>query len=191
MKLWPRGRTGHGPATLKDVMNYFRSYDQRTFQVVACQGREPSEADVAAFERDCGFRLPAEFREFTMSPLGGLYMEVREELWPRPTAHSVGPFWSFLYAVKVFGIAEGIPDWLDIRAQYAALQEEGVSGLVPFLQRECDANRYCFDARGRIVHWDHEEPEERAVAPSSFPELLMTEIRGLEERARKKIAGED
>jgi hypothetical protein len=192
MTFWRRllGWRDESPA-LKEVMSYFRGYDQRTFHVVACQGREPSEADVAAFERDCGFRLPEDFRKFTMSPLGGLYMEVKEELWPRPVAYSVGPFWSFLYGVKVFGIADGIPDWLDIRVQFAALREEGSPGLVPFLQRQGDADRYCFDARGRIVRWDHEQPDEREVVASSFPELLMAEIRDLEDRARRKIAGED
>lgn len=176
---------------LEDVLAYFRSYDHDTFHVVACQGNEPSEADVAAFERDCGFSLPAEFRQFTMSPLGGLYMEVREELWPRPSQYAVGPFWSFLYAVKVFGISVGIPDWLNLRAQFAAMRAEGFTDLVPFLQRECDANRYCFNPQGQIVQWDHEEPEELAVVSSSFSDLLMKEVRDLEDRARKKAAGAD
>jgi hypothetical protein len=96
---------------LSDIFDYFGHYDKRSFYVVACQGNEPSEADVAAFEANVGFRLPDEFRELTMSPLGGLYMEVREELWPRPKLYDVGPFGSFLYALKVFGIAEGIPEW--------------------------------------------------------------------------------
>jgi hypothetical protein len=119
---------------IDDIFNYFRHYNKRSFNVVACQGNEPSETDVAAFEADVGFRLPDEFREFTMSPLGGLYMEVREELWPRPKLHAVGPFWSFLFGLKVFGIAEDIPDWLDIRAQYKEFKANGFADLVPFLQ---------------------------------------------------------
>src|SRR3954452_1044479 len=107
-----------GVMPLADVFNYFRSYDKRSFEAVACRGSEPFEADVAAFEAEVGFRLPDEFREFTMSGLGGLYMEVREEFWPRAKQYDVGPFWSFLYGIKVFGIADGIPDWLDIRVQY-------------------------------------------------------------------------
>ena len=86
---------------LDHVFNYFRGYDKRTYQVVACLGNEPNEADVAAFEAEVGFRLPDEFREFTMSGLGGLYMEVREQFWPRPKLYDVGPFWSFLFGLKV------------------------------------------------------------------------------------------
>ena len=174
---------------LDEVFNYFRRYDKRTLQVVACKGNEPSEADVAAFEADVGFRLPEEFREFTMSGLGGLYMEVREEFWPRPKLLEVGPFWSFLYGLKVFGIAHGIPEWLDIRVQYREFKAEGFPDLVPFLQLVGDADKCCFDAGGRIVRWSHDEPESREIEDMSFGDLLMHEIRQLEERRDRKIRG--
>ena len=114
---------------LKDVYDYFRNWDRESFEVVACQGNEPTEADIAAFEAVIGFRLPEEFREFTMSPLGGLYMAVREELWPRPKPYQVGPAWSFAYGLKVFGIAADIPDWLDIREEYRELVSGGLPGV--------------------------------------------------------------
>jgi hypothetical protein len=176
---------------LESVYDYFRAWDRESFEVFACQGNEPSEADVASFEEAVGFRLPEEFREFTMSPLGGLYMAVREELWPRPEAYQVGPAWSFAYGLKVFGIADGIPDWLDIREQYRELSAEGYPELVPFLQIECDADRYCFDRAGRIVKWDHEQPAELEPMSSGFSELLLAEIRELEHRRDRKVRGED
>ena len=43
-------------------------------------------ADVISFEEQIGFRLPLEFREFAIHPLGGLYMAMKEELWPRARA---------------------------------------------------------------------------------------------------------
>ena len=58
----------------------FHNYDKQTYQVVACMGNEPSKQDIKDFENQYGITLPADFREFTMSPLGGLYMEVREEI---------------------------------------------------------------------------------------------------------------
>ena len=75
---------------LKEVYDYFRHYDKETYQVVACMGNEPSEEDVQDFENQYGIRLPEDFREFTMSALGDLFMEVREELWPRAKAKSQG-----------------------------------------------------------------------------------------------------
>lgn len=177
--------------TLQDVHNYFRNWDRESFEVVACKPNQPTEADVAAFEAVVGFGLPEEFRDFTMSSLGGLYMAVREELWPRPQAGQVGPAWSFEYGLKVFGIATTIPDWLDIRVQYNEFRDEGFPDLVPFLQIECDADRYCFDSAGRIIKWDHEEPDGRVALAMSFSELLMREIRELEARRDRKVRGED
>jgi hypothetical protein len=177
--------------TLKAIDKYFRSYDKSSFAVFACQGQEPSEAEVSAFERVVGFALPPEFREFTMSPLGGLYMEVREELWPRPEPYEVAPFWSFLRGIKVFGIAKDIPEWLDLREQYKKFCDEGVSELVPFLQRLGDANRYCFNSRGQIIEWDHEQPGKRQLLEMSFSDLVMREINELEERKDRKLRGED
>jgi hypothetical protein len=174
---------------LDAVFSYFRRYDKRTFQVVACQSNAPSEADLAAFEADAGFRLPDEFREFTMSGLGGLYMEVREEFWPRAKAYDVGPFWSFLYGLKVFGIAKGIPDWLDIRVQHREFKADGFGDLVPFLQLVSDADKFCFDFGGRIVRWSHEQPEKREAEATTFGDLLMREIHELEQRKERKLRG--
>lgn len=173
--------------SLETVYQYFRRYDKRSFQVVACMGNEPSEQDVVAFEQCIGFRLPAEFREFTMSPLGGLYMEVREHLWPRAKEFDVGPFWSFCFGLKVFGIAKDIPEWLDIRVQYEEFKKEGLGELVPFLQIEGDADRYCFVQSGEIVTWKHEEAEDRSPLNVGFSDLLLAEIDELEIRKNRKV----
>ena len=177
-------------ATMEDVRAYFRRYDKRSFAVAACQGNEPPEAEIVAFEGHAGFALPGEFREFTMSPLGGLYMEVREELWPRPKAYDVGPFWSFLYGLMVFGIATGIPAWLDLRAQLDKFRTGTKARAVPFMARVGDANPYCFLPDRTIAIWDHETDELQPV-DADFPTVVMREIRELEERLARKLRGED
>jgi hypothetical protein len=176
---------------LEDIGDYFSQWDQKSFEVYACGDTAPTEAEIAAFEATTGFRLPDEFRDFTMSKLGGLYMAVREELWPRPQAYQVAPAWSFTYGFKVFGIASDIPDWLDIRAQYKALSDLGAPDLVPFFQLECDADYYGFDRSGRIVQWDHEQPDLREPQDTSFSDFLMSEIHQLETRRDRKLRGED
>lgn len=172
--------------SLDEVFAYFEKYDTATFGVYACQGNEPSEADVEAFERTIGFPLPADFHEFTTSPLGGLYMEVREEVWPRPEQYSVGPFWTFLFGIAVFGIGQGIPEWLDIRVQYEEFKELSDGELVPFLKVMGDADQYCFTRSGAIVQWHHETGETEPVE-ITFPQLLMREIRALEERKDQMV----
>ncbi len=174
-------------ASLQDVFDHFRAYDRSAYGVFACQGNEPSEQDMADFEAEIGFRLPEDFREFTMSPLGGLYLEVREEQWPQPKALDVGPFWTFLYGIKVFGISAEIPEWLDIRIQYRQFRDSGFGALVPAVQLESDADSFCLDRNGRILHWSHEEPEEPRPVELTFPALLMQEIEELEDRRQRKL----
>jgi len=175
---------------LDEVFDYFRSYDKSSFHVVACQGNEPTERDVADFERAIGFTLPEDFRAFTTSPLGGLYIEVRENLWPAAEPFAVGPFWSFLRGLQVFGIANGIPDWLDIRVQFKKFVDDGHPSVVPFLKIEGDADWYCFDRSGAIVRWNHEQDSFEPVE-LGFSELLLHELRELEERKDRKLRDKD
>jgi hypothetical protein len=179
------------PNPLQPIYDYFRHYDKGSYAIFACQGNEPTEDDVCAFERDIGFRLPDDFREFTKSPLGGLYMEVHEALWPRPKLYEVGPFWSFLYGIKVFGLARNTPEWLDMRHQRKQFADSGTTDLVPFLQICGDADPYCFDRDGRILRWRHETPDDRNREKLSFAELLMQEIHELEARKERKLRDED
>lgn len=173
--------------SLHDLATYIRALDRKAFTVVACRGHEPSEQDVAAFEAGVGFRLPDEFREFTMSSLGGLYVEVKEALWPRPKEYEVGPFWTLQYAVRVYGLADTIPDWLDIRVRFERLKAVGCPGLVPFLQLECDADMYCFNSAGRIVRWKHEDVEAPDPIDMTFSRLLLSELRELEKRMADRV----
>ncbi len=57
------------------------------------------------------------------------------------------------------------------------------------MHRVGDANRYCFVSSGGIIEWDHEVPEDRSPVDLSFADLLMREIRELEERKDRKVLG--
>lgn len=94
--------------SLEKVYDYFRNYDSETYQVFACGGEAPSEEDIKSFENQYNIKLPKDFREFTMSALGGLYMEVREEIWPAArymmslhSGNSAVELWSMAYQ-KIF-----------------------------------------------------------------------------------------
>jgi hypothetical protein len=168
-----------------DVYAYFRRVDRSSFNVFAAGASAPSEAVVEAFEQRIGFRLPAEFRDFTMSELGGLYIEVREELWPRPKALDVGPAWTFMYGFMVFGLSSEAPEWLDLRAQYAEFTADGATNLVPILKVRANADRYCATPEGAIVSWSHEGEDPEPVS-GSFCDLLLEELAELEARLELK-----
>ena len=177
---------------LEKVYDYFHNYDKQTYQIVACMGNEPSEHDIKKFEHQYGINLPADFREFTMSPLGGLYMEVREEIWPRAKQYDIGPFWSFCRGIIVYGIANGIPDFLDIREKTKELHDEGFTGFIPFLSIIGNGDEiFCFDKDNNIVLLDCYTTGEAAPVEGAFSDCLMKQIAELEERKNKKIRGED
>ena len=112
-------------SALSRVFDYFYSYDTDTFEVFSCQGVEPTEADVEGFDASAGFRLPSEFR-------------------PRPEVLDVGPFWSFSYGLKVYGLSDEIPEWLSLEHELEEFRRGGGrDDLVPFLSAVGDANRYC------------------------------------------------
>jgi hypothetical protein len=169
-----------------DVAAYFQTYDKNSFNVFAAGTDAPSEADVEAFEQRIGFRLPQEFRDFTRSELGGLYIEVREELWPRPKLFDVGPAWTFDYGFMVFGLSHEAPEWLHLRTQYEEFTADGATNLVPILKGVMDADRYCATPDGAIVHWSHEEPDDPSPIDESFSDLLLRQLAELEERLERR-----
>ena len=178
--------------SLEKVYEYFRNYDKQTYQIFACMGNEPSEQDILDFENQYGIALPADFREFTMSPLGGLYMEVREDLWPRAKAYDIGPFWSFCRGIIVYGIADHIPDFLDIRQKTKELRENGFPDLIPFLSVIGNGDDiFCFDQDGKIVLLDYYETGKAAPVEGTFSDCLLAQIAELEERKNRKLRGED
>ena len=175
--------------SLEQIEGYFRNYDKKSYEVFSQQGEEPSAATVAAFEKRVGFHFPAEFREFAVHPLGGLYMAVKEELWPRPKAYDVGPFWSFLYGFMVFGLSAKAPDWLQMSKAWLRLSEGRDAQLVPFLKVIGDAAPYCFTRDQKIVILRHENLSEPEGVAKSFSEVLMFEIHELERRKEWKVKG--
>lgn len=173
-----------------EIESYFRNYDKKSYEVFSQQGAEPSMVDVTAFESRIGFRFPAEFREFAVHPLGGLYMAVKAKLWPRARKYQVGPFWAFLYGLMVYSLSPQAPDWLQMSNAWGRISERGYPQLVPFLKVIGDPDPYCFTQDEKIVIWRHENPGEAEEVTKIFSQVLMLEICALEQRKEQKVKGE-
>ena len=93
----------------------------------------PGADELSALEAQIGYELPEDFKDYSMSSLGGLYVEVNEDIWPRPKAHDAGAFWTFLYGLYVYGMGAEVQEWMDISA-YQDFQERSGSNYLPFLQ---------------------------------------------------------
>lgn len=169
-----------------DFEAIMRKHIDREFSLFACGEKPPSQADIAAYERDAGCELPSDFRAFAQGPLGGLYVEVKEEVWPRAKPLEVGPFWSFLYGLAVYGFVHDIPEWMDMRRQGETFRGAVGDTYLPFLKIMADPDLYCFGKDGRISQWSHEMGEFRAI--DSFAELLDFELAELKTRKERKKA---
>jgi len=152
----------------------------------ACGDTGPSVEEVEAFASEAGVRLPEDFIDFSVSQIGGLYLAVKEELWPRGKVFDVGPFWSFLYGLYVYGFGREIPEYMDIRVQTPIFRAESGTNLVPCITIITDANVYGFDPDGVLRRWDHETGECEPVS-KTFVEALEFEVAELEARKVKKL----
>jgi hypothetical protein len=160
-------------------------YLDQDFACFACGEQAPTPQDLELLTRKLETRFPAEFVEHSTSKFGGLYIEVKEEIWPRPKEFEVGPFWSFLYGLFVYSASPEAPEWMSLETAAARFREETGHRPVPFLKIIGDADLYCFDENGAIVRWNHETDEFEPVDKTFF-QLLEEEIASLEERKERK-----
>lgn len=163
-------------------------YLDHQFYVAAAGVNAPSKSDLTALGRRIGCRFPSEFIAHSTGALGGAYIEVKEEFWPRPKIYDVGPFWTFLYALYVYGIARDTPDWMHLEQQALKFRAENELSLVPCLKLVGDADLYLFTPEGLIVQWQHELNDVQSF-DGNFFDLFEREVKQLRERKDNKLAG--
>jgi len=159
----------------------------RPYRLIACGDEYPSVESIRAFEKDLGVSLPDDFVDFSVSRIGGLYIEVKEEFWPPPKRFEVRPFWAMLSGLWVYGFADEAPEFMNILDQTPKVRERTGLELTPCLKIIGDANIYAFTQEGALVRWDHETGEAEPVS-GSFLDTLDWE---LGELAKRQVRMED
>lgn len=155
------------------------------YYIVAARESAPTEAELKKFSKEHGVKFPKEYLAHSSNYFGGLYLEVKEDVWPRAKIWDVGPFWTFLYGLTTFAFSEEAPEWMNIEIAASKFKEMG-HNVIPVLKVMGDADVYCLNESGQIVRWSHEEnifePYE-----GNFFDLLSYELQELENRRKKKI----
>ncbi|VFR72573.1 hypothetical protein ISE1_2002 [plant metagenome] len=152
--------------------------DIKDFEVVA-GAASPDRYD--AYEQKLGFKLSGEFREISLSKLGGVLVSAREDVWPQAKAFDVGPAWTFWRGVMVFGLAPDVPDWLNLECMLDRVREEDApADFAPVLKIEGDGHFFGYrpDHTLAVFNGYDIEPDEAG----SFTELYRREINALLER---------
>lgn len=160
-------------------------WDQDKYYLVAAGDSAPSKKELKEFASNYGVIFPREYLAHATGYWGGIYLEVREEFWPRHKVGDVGPFWSFLYGVFVHAYSEEAPEWMQLKPAADEFQEMGHQ-VIPFLKVIGDADVYCFDSKGKIQRWSHEE-DIFELYDGTFFDVLRCEFLELEERRKRKV----
>lgn len=148
------------------------------------------EEDLREVSRRVGVHFPSDYQSHVLGRFPGIYIEVKEDVWPRPRAFEVGPFWSFLYAVHTFTPNQGAPDWM--RLDRAAEVFQADTGLIaaPVLKIVGDPSVFCVDLSGGLCRFDVDTGTLRAL-DTTFWQLFEDEVREIKGRKDKKLQGID
>jgi hypothetical protein len=141
-------------------------------------------------QQQFGVKFPKEYVAHATGRFPGVYVEVKEELWPRPQPYDVGPFWTFLYGIHTYTASELSESWMRLAVAAQEFQESTGQKAVPILKVVGDADVYCTDATGRICQFLHEQNTLEPVG-LGFWELFEREIRELSIRKTEKLKVEE
>jgi hypothetical protein len=167
---------------LEELYAWLTNCDQSVFHFFPQIGGQTVSTDVDEFERFLGHKLPAEYREFAVHPLGCFYIEVDERYWPRPSTEDAGPMWRFLYGLKVYGCSCHCPSWMLAYNASSEMRQLGYGQFVPFLRVNNDTDVFCFTQDQEIVLF---QPDEINPVPLTFSECVLHELQQLEQRTQR------
>jgi hypothetical protein len=182
------GLFGFNPAPRDRTWEILSKYFDRDFTAYPMAEGTVSPGQVDAVAAKLGVVYPPELRAHVLGRFPGIYVEVKEAVWPRPKPFEVGPFWSFLYALHSYTPAPASEDWMRLDYAGAAFQDETGLHAAPILRVVGDADLYCVDAKGEIVRYDHELNQLSPVG-LDFWGLFDREMAELHGRKLRKAAG--
>jgi len=164
------------------ILNKYLDAD---FRVSPMARASQSASSVEEIGRKHAVRYPPDFSAHVCGRFPGVFVEVKEEIWPRSKEYDVGPFWSFLYALHTFTPDPNSEPWMRLDDAAASIQADTGLSVAPVLRVVGDADLYCVDASGRLVQFRHETNELENV-DLTFWQLFEREIAALRKRKDKK-----
>lgn len=180
---------GSSPKPPKDqttaILGRYLTGDFRAFPMAELR---TSEDAVLTLAKQLGVPMPADVLAHLTGQFPGVYVEAKEEVWPRVKEFSVGPFWSFLYGLHTFTASPDSEDWMRINFVANQLHKETGKKVLPVLKVVGDADLYCFNENSELVRFNHELGDFEAIDLGFF-ELFEREVRELKERTERKKNG--
>jgi hypothetical protein len=93
----------------------------KDFRVMPIAENKSTITDIKKIEKELEIKFPGEYVAHLLAKgaevLGerGIYIEVKETVWPKPQLYDVGQFWKFLYGIHTFTPSEFSEDWMRLK----------------------------------------------------------------------------
>src|SRR4051794_27315272 len=84
----------------------------RDFTVSPMAATKQTRQQLQELSSKLAITYPPEFIAHVCGAFPGIFVEVKEAIWPRSKEYDIGPFWSFLYAVHTFTPATDSEPWM-------------------------------------------------------------------------------
>jgi len=184
--LFRRGGGQLPPDRTVAILDRYLDADFRIFPMAEAAS---TIARIRAIEQEYGIRYPGEFVAQALGQFPGIYVEVKEEIWPRPEALQVGPFWTFSTHETGYTPAAESESWMRLDTAAESFRQQGLAAA-PILRVVGDADVYCATPSGGIARFQHETGELKPFQ-GGFWQLFEQEISALRDRKMRKLASAD
>ena len=177
---------------LDKTLEIMEKYLDGCFRISPMAPNKSTINDINEIEEKFKIKFPKEYIAHLLAEgadiLGerGLYIEVKEDIWPRAKVYDVGPFWSFLYGIHTYTASRESDNWMRLEIVGEEFIEKTGIRAIPILKIIGDADLYCVNENGKIVKYIHDENKVEEIK-MDFWELFEKEIKELRERKDMKI----
>ena len=177
---------------LDKTLEIMEKYLDGCFRISPMAPNKTIIKDINEIEEKLKIKFPEEYIEHLLAEgaeiLGerGLYIEAKEDIWPRAKAYDIGPFWSFLYGIHTYTASKESNDWMRLEIVGKNFIENTGLKAVPILKIIGDADLYCVNEKGKIVKYIHDENTMEEIE-MNFWELFDKELKELRERKDTKV----
>jgi hypothetical protein len=178
---------GEGKPPEDETEAILKKHLDQDFRVFPMAERRSMPSEVEAIGQRFGVRYPPQFISHVCGKFPGVYVEIKEEVWPRPKPYDVEPFWSFLYALHSYTAAAQSEEWMRLDAAAELFRTRTDLLAAPILRVVRDADLYCVNAQAHLCQWHHETNELEPI-DIDFWDLFEREVANLHDRKVKKTS---
>lgn len=166
----------------------FSNYLDKDFRLLGAV-IPPTADQLAELRSTLNCHFPQEYFDY-LAEHGATYLQVKEEVWPKPKQYEVRPAWEMMPAIIVLGIPsaeeeENFPDMLNLEKITTEFRPMFDSQLTPFFKWESDTIITCFDQEGKIFHLHYGDPANPEPVTMTFNEFMESQLKKLVENKNR------